>query len=333
MKPIFTNILQVAIVVRSVDETVRKYADEYGIGPWSIWEFNPETVNDMIIRDKRTDYKMRVAACNIGTVEWEIIEPLDDKSIYYEFLKEHGEGIHHLAYKAEDFKGAMELFRKKGMIVEQGGNWCGQHTYVYLSSQDELKHIAEIYDTKPGFKYPDPIEVYPAEGRQDKLKTPFITNVIQIGIVVKDIRKTAAVYQDCYGIGPWEFYEFNPSTVKDMRIGGERIDHSFTTAATMIGNVELEFMESHDDKNIYADFLRKHGEGLHHVCFTYGNTYEETMKFFSDKGCVAEQSGDWYGCTYVYISSEADLKVISEAYKMIPGFKRPPSDFSYPPKV
>ncbi|WP_293256069.1 hypothetical protein [Palaeococcus sp. (in: euryarchaeotes)] len=36
-KPIFTDVLQVAVVVKNLDETVRKYADEYGIGPWS-WE-------------------------------------------------------------------------------------------------------------------------------------------------------------------------------------------------------------------------------------------------------------------------------------------------------
>lgn len=35
--------------------------------------------------------------------------------------------------------------------------------YVYLNSQKDLKVIAEIYNTQPGFKYPDPIEVYPSE--------------------------------------------------------------------------------------------------------------------------------------------------------------------------
>jgi methylmalonyl-CoA/ethylmalonyl-CoA epimerase len=163
MKPAFSNVLQVAIVVKSVDDTVRTYADEYGMGPWQIWEFNDETVSDMIIRDEKKNYAMRIAAMNIGNVEWEIIEPLDDKSIYAEFLREHGEGLHHVAFKAENFEESMKFFRDKGMIVEQGGNWCGQHVYVYLNSQKDLKVIAEIYNTQPGFKYPDPIEVYPSE--------------------------------------------------------------------------------------------------------------------------------------------------------------------------
>ena len=125
MKPAFSNVLQVAIVVKSVDDTVRTYADEYGMGPWQIWEFNDETVSDMIIRDEKKNYAMRIAAMNIGNVEWEIIEPLDDKSIYAEFLREHGEGLHHVAFKAENFEESMKFFRDKGMIVEQGGTGAG----------------------------------------------------------------------------------------------------------------------------------------------------------------------------------------------------------------
>jgi hypothetical protein len=49
-KPVFNKVLQIAVVVGSCDKAVRKYADVYGIGPWNIYEFNPDTVSDMIIR-------------------------------------------------------------------------------------------------------------------------------------------------------------------------------------------------------------------------------------------------------------------------------------------
>lgn len=49
--PIFKETLQIAIIVRNFDEAVRRYYDEYGIGPWAIYEFNPQVVKDMIIRD------------------------------------------------------------------------------------------------------------------------------------------------------------------------------------------------------------------------------------------------------------------------------------------
>ena len=38
--PAFTQTMQIGIVVRDLDATMRKYLDEYGIGPWKIYEFN-----------------------------------------------------------------------------------------------------------------------------------------------------------------------------------------------------------------------------------------------------------------------------------------------------
>jgi methylmalonyl-CoA/ethylmalonyl-CoA epimerase len=39
----------------------------------------------------------------VGQVQWELIEPLDDESIYARFLAERGEGVHHLGVAAPRF--------------------------------------------------------------------------------------------------------------------------------------------------------------------------------------------------------------------------------------
>ncbi|MDA8212201.1 MAG: VOC family protein [Clostridia bacterium] len=159
-KPIFTSILQVAVVVKDCDASVRKYTDEYGIGPWSIYEFNPDTVDNMILRGKPQGYAMRLALAEIGGVQFELIEPKDDKSIYAEFLKQHGEGLHHVAFGVENYNKAMEFFGGKGHGILQGGTWHG-FTYTYLTTQQDLGLIAEIYDPPPDFQWPEPDAVYP----------------------------------------------------------------------------------------------------------------------------------------------------------------------------
>jgi hypothetical protein len=164
------------MVVSSVDETVRRYHDEFGIGPWSIYEFNKENVEGMALDGEESDFSMRIGLTNIGDVRIELIEPLDDKTIYSKFLKEHGEGLHHIAYGVDDFKKARELFKSKGIKVNQEGKWMGRHHFAYLESESQLKHIAEIYDTQPDFfkfeidengvkkiLYPEPLETYPPE--------------------------------------------------------------------------------------------------------------------------------------------------------------------------
>jgi len=159
-KPLFNKVLQIGVVVENCDASVKRYADEYGIGPWSIYEFNPDTVSDMIVEGKKQEYAMRLALADIGGVQWELIEPKDDRSIYATFLKEKGEGIHHVAFGTDDYKKTVQFFNDKGRDILQGGTWEGL-TYTYLDSCKDLATIAEIYDLVPDFKWPKPQAVYP----------------------------------------------------------------------------------------------------------------------------------------------------------------------------
>lgn len=160
-KPLFTKIMQIGMVVKNCDEAVKKWADDYGIGPWKIYEFNPDTVSNMILRGKKVDYAMRLALCdNLGGVQWELIEPKDDKSLYAEFLKEHGQGLHHVAFDCDDYKDTVKFYEDRGLPVFQGGTWEGM-TYTYLDSEKDLGLIAEIYDLAPDFDWPEPVAVYP----------------------------------------------------------------------------------------------------------------------------------------------------------------------------
>jgi methylmalonyl-CoA/ethylmalonyl-CoA epimerase len=159
-KPAFTQVLQIGIVVKDCDASVRRWAEEYGIGPWSLYEFNPETVDQMVVRGKLQGYAMRLATADVGSVQLELIEPKDDRSIYAEFLREHGEGLHHVAFGVDDYSRVLELYGKRGEPILQGGNWKGL-TYTYLDVRKDLGLIAEIYDIVPDFQLPGPAAVYP----------------------------------------------------------------------------------------------------------------------------------------------------------------------------
>jgi methylmalonyl-CoA/ethylmalonyl-CoA epimerase len=159
-KPIFKRVLQIAVVVKNLDEAMERYWEEYGIGPWDIYTFDPSTVSDMTIRNQRVDYAMRLALTDIGGIQWELIEPLDEKSIYAEFLKEHGEGLHHVALAVDNYDEAMAFFQSKGIGVLQGGTWHGL-TYTYLESESTLSFSAEIYDRPGDWESPTSEATYP----------------------------------------------------------------------------------------------------------------------------------------------------------------------------
>jgi len=159
-EPIFKGVRQVAVVVRDCYESVKRYADEYGIGPWRFYEFNPDTVEDMQVGGKPQPHAMRLAVAYIGDIEFELIEPLDDKSIYADFLKSHGEGLHHIAFEVEDYDKTINFLKTKGLKVLQQGNWHGCK-YSYIDTTKDLGLIAEIYKTPVDFQMPEPNDSYP----------------------------------------------------------------------------------------------------------------------------------------------------------------------------
>jgi hypothetical protein len=160
-EPVFTETLQVALVVRDLDAALRTYVHEYGIGPWEIYEFNPSNVADMVKDDKPAEYAMRIAVTMVGHVQWEVIEPLDDRSMYAEFLAAHGEGLHHVGVGVPSYDGALETLRGKGHSVLQGGLYNGVK-FSYLSTDRDLGVITEIFDWPAGLKQ-EPDAVYPPE--------------------------------------------------------------------------------------------------------------------------------------------------------------------------
>ena len=44
-EPVFTDVLQVAVVVRDLNAAMRRYRDGYGIGPWHVSRVQPDTVH------------------------------------------------------------------------------------------------------------------------------------------------------------------------------------------------------------------------------------------------------------------------------------------------
>ena len=138
---------------------MRTYVHEYGIGPWQIYEFNPDTVTDMVKDGEPAEYAFRLALAMVGTTQWELIQPLDDKSIYAEFLAEKGRRApSHRAWLPELQRGSRHDARE-GTPCDPGGFYNGVR-FAYLSTDEDLGFITEILDIPPGLEQ-KPDAVYP----------------------------------------------------------------------------------------------------------------------------------------------------------------------------
>jgi methylmalonyl-CoA/ethylmalonyl-CoA epimerase len=159
-EPVFTETLQISIVVRDLDEAMRTYVEEYGIGPWEIYEFNPGNVAPLEEGDAPVDSAWRIAVTMVGSVQWELVQPLDDRSIYAEFLATKGEGLHHVAVGGKGYRETLDAMQSKGRRVLLGGKFNGV-TFAYLSTEEDLLATTEIFDWPEG-TVQQPDAVYPA---------------------------------------------------------------------------------------------------------------------------------------------------------------------------
>ena len=70
---------------------------------------------DKIDVEEVSSEKVKVVMLNLEDTRLELIEPLEDTSPISKFLKERGEGIHHIAITADDIESDVNDAKEKGM--------------------------------------------------------------------------------------------------------------------------------------------------------------------------------------------------------------------------
>lgn len=160
---VFTKILQIGLVVRDLDAAMRKQWEIFGIGPWSVYTMNEENMRDTKIRGKPCTFSMKVALAMLDDMQIELIQPLDEDGIYTEFLREHGEGMHHAACAVADFQRTIARLAQEGVQVLMEGVTEDGLGFAYLDTRNSLACITEIYDVPPELPKREPEYRYPAE--------------------------------------------------------------------------------------------------------------------------------------------------------------------------
>jgi methylmalonyl-CoA/ethylmalonyl-CoA epimerase len=142
---------------------MERYVGEFGVGPWSLYTFSPDWIKDMTFRGEPQGCTMRLAIAYVGSMMYELIEPVKGPNAYKEFLDEHGEGLHHLGFFVEDWDAAIRYMEGRGYTLLQSGRGIGtvgDGGYAYFDTEGPLGIVASI--ELPG-QMQDPERTYPAQ--------------------------------------------------------------------------------------------------------------------------------------------------------------------------
>ena len=96
------EICQIGIVVRDLQKATDNYWATLGIGPWMTLRIEPPLLRDVTLRGKPVEASMLAAIAQSGSIQVELIQPLEGPSIWKEFLEERGEGLHHVQSLVQD---------------------------------------------------------------------------------------------------------------------------------------------------------------------------------------------------------------------------------------
>jgi Glyoxalase/Bleomycin resistance protein/Dioxygenase superfamily len=108
------------------------FCERLGVGPFRVLQ--PE-YSEKTYRGKPGNFKMRFAMTSLGPVDIELIEPLEGESVYTDFLKGRGGGIHHLAFDVPDLDAAVKTFKSLGVDVVMSGVRKGLR-FAYLDAEE-----------------------------------------------------------------------------------------------------------------------------------------------------------------------------------------------------
>lgn len=138
-------ITQIGILVNDIEKVSAAYADFFGLEKPEIIVTDPEEIAQTRHNGKATEARAKLAFFDMGSVQLELIEPDHQPSTWRDYLNEHGEGPHHIAFVIEGMKEKIMLLEGKGFPLQQKGEYTGGR-YAYMDTFKELKVLVELLE-------------------------------------------------------------------------------------------------------------------------------------------------------------------------------------------
>jgi len=88
-------IAQVSWAVTDIDAIVESWSKLYGLGPWRYIENGG-------VDAKGRPWKIRMAFCNVGPLELELVQCTEGRIFQSKFVDTWGEGVHHIGWYVDN---------------------------------------------------------------------------------------------------------------------------------------------------------------------------------------------------------------------------------------
>ena len=269
MRQVIDSIPQMSYTVRDLDRAIALFTEGLGVGPFLNVKFGhvegDASFDDgaMPIEDYYLDgdyvgtYGIRMGAVTWDNgIQLELIEPMENRSLFRQYLDSHGPGPQHIAVSSpltfQETLGAMAAAGNPlaSMAKVDRAEDCAFVRHKPLGTDLEVQYRPPDYKLPEG----EPPLVFPD---RENVPAPLLSRLTGITFGVREIAPVLALLEGRYGIGPW------------TRSGPDC--HGGTHAVCESLNLRLELVappEDGDESDVLADYLRCNGgNGIFYVTF------------------------------------------------------------------
>ena len=303
------EIVQICVVVKDIERSAALYREILGFDVPETYQFTrPFDHTQTTYYGKPTDAAAKMLSFMLGKVSFELLQPVDEANVWMDYLKEHGEGVHHVTFNVPRTAAAAAAFADHGYKMTQMGLFSGRRgMYSYVDTDKDLGVTVEFLEYYDGEPQPRPAPPFPADKGMG-------TNLVcQVGLVVNDIDETAACYREVLEVPEPRWQQTPGYEITEMTFMGQPSEATARLAFFDFGQVQIELIEPDKTPSVWRNYLDEKGQSAHHIAFQVQDTQQVIDHFAKHGIAVAQQGlyGDRSGM-YTYMDSEAKLGIIFE---------------------
>jgi methylmalonyl-CoA/ethylmalonyl-CoA epimerase len=143
---IFGNPHHICIVVKDIEKT-KSYYESIGICPWV--EYPPLVeYTKLNVMEEKGFFASRFVYTYIGSLQLQLVQPGEGKTIYKDFLETKGEGVFHIGFEVDDIDTVEKQLTDNEMKVLASGRRDDGSGFSYLDTRDNAGVTLLVRQTK-----------------------------------------------------------------------------------------------------------------------------------------------------------------------------------------
>ncbi len=299
----YKKVSRVTWLVKNMDRSIQGWST---LGLSDVHE-RSEITFDAQYRGKPVSIGARMVTGSLGNLTVDMLQPEEGDNAFTAFLTQHGDGVfsivHEVATRGEMTK---EIERMRGLgvgVLQQMKVESGPITLTFFDTEAKGKYVLGLIYWPGGA---------PPAGAPGKIS--------HIAFVARQAEAVSAFWQK---LGFPGMPKAHASPREDSRYHGKALWLDFDVCWQRHTQFTYEWIiPPADPPNLYADFLKTHGEGVQHLGVPVDDL-EQSIAEYQKLGYTVAQSGAW-GDTgkkgsgrYAYIDTDSIGGIIAELIRAV----------------